>query len=120
MRRWRPHRHRRQGQPELTGLNASLDKPHCRWPQEHSAVTACQNRWRVQVLRGGYLISFAFLAAPVSAGMPLGIAYGVSIASDIVLTALLPQLMFDEAPPVLMSVRMAVIVGVVQVTGLGS
>src|SRR5699024_3847352 len=90
------------------------------WPQEHSAVTARQNRWRIQVLRGGYLISFAFLAATLSAGMPLGIAYGVWIASGIVLTALLSKLLFDEALTVLMSAGMALIVGGVLLIELGS
>jgi len=52
--------------------------------------------------------------------MPLGIAYGVWIASGIVLTALLSKLLFDEALTVLMSAGMALIVGGVLLIELGS
>lgn len=68
----------------------------------------------------GYVISFVFLAATLSAGMPLGIAYGVWTASGIVLTALLSKLLFGEALTALMGAGMALIVGGVLLIELGS
>lgn len=69
---------------------------------------------------GGYALAFAFLAATLSAGMPLGIAYGVWTATGIVLTALLSKLLFDEALTALMGLGMALIVGGVLLIELGS
>lgn len=69
---------------------------------------------------GGYLIAFAFLAATLSAGMPLGIAYGVWSAAGIVLTAVLSKLLFQEAFTALMGLGIALIVGGVLLIELGS
>jgi len=69
---------------------------------------------------GGYLFAFAFLAATLSAGMPLGVAYGVWTAAGIVLTALLSKLLFGEALTAVMGLGIALIVGGVLLIELGA
>ncbi len=51
--------------------------------------------WIVPVV-AAYLASFAFLSLVLSAGMPLGVAYGIWAALGISLTALVSRVLFGE------------------------
>ena len=44
----------------------------------------------------GYLAAFAFLSLTLSAGMGLGVAYGIWAASGVALTAILARVIFHE------------------------
>lgn len=68
----------------------------------------------------GYVAAFAALAVTLSAGIPLGIAYGVWAASGVALTAVASRLLFDEPLTVLMSVGIALIAGGVLLVELGA
>lgn len=68
----------------------------------------------------GYVAAFAALAAVLSAGIPLGIAYGVWAASGVALTAVASRLLFDEPLTALMSVGIILIAGGVLLVELGA
>lgn len=51
--------------------------------------------WLIPVA-GGYTISFVFLSLALSAGMPVGVAYGIWTAIGIVLVALLARVIWDD------------------------
>lgn len=67
----------------------------------------------------GYAIAFAFLSGSLSAGMPLGVAYGMWAAGGIVLTALFSRLLFREALTPVMIAGMGLIVAGVLLIELG-
>lgn len=54
-----------------------------------------QRRWLAGVLCG-YLIAFTLLSLTLSAGMPLGMAYGIWTAVGVALTAVLGRIVFGE------------------------
>ena len=54
-----------------------------------------RSRWYLLVAVG-YGCAFAGLAASLSAGMPLGVAYGIWAAAGVALTALASRVLFDE------------------------
>lgn len=83
------------------------------------AAAAGRRIWFVPVTIG-YVAAFAALAATLSAGIPLGIAYGVWAASGVALTAVASRLLFDEPLTVLMSVGIALIAGGVLLVELGA
>lgn len=59
----------------------------------------------------GYLLAFTMLAASMSYGMPVGVAYGVWSAVGIALTAVLARIIFDDPLTLLMGIGMVVIMG---------
>ncbi|MGW6174304.1 DMT family transporter [Arthrobacter sp. NPDC055138] len=64
----------------------------------------------------GYVASFAFIAAVLRAGVPVGVAYGIWGALGVALTAVLAAVLFHEPLTTLMLAGMALAVaGVVLV-----
>ena len=51
--------------------------------------------WILPVV-AGYVVAFVFLSFALSAGLALGVAYGVWAASGVALTAVLARLIFHE------------------------
>ncbi|QBJ94593.1 QacE family quaternary ammonium compound efflux SMR transporter [Rhodococcus sp. ABRD24] len=91
---------------EVTGslsLKAALDQP----------------AWYV-VVAAGYVAAFAFLAAVLRTGMPLGAAYGIWGATGVALTAILAAVIFGEALTGVMLVGIACIIAGVLLVELGS
>ena len=68
----------------------------------------------------GYLAAFAFLSHTLSAGMGLGVAYGIWAASGVALTAILSKLLFDEPFTWIMAAGIALVVGGVLLVELGA
>ena len=68
----------------------------------------------------GYLAAFAFLSLTLSAGMGLGVAYGIWAASGVALTAILSKLLFDEPFTWIMAAGIALVVGGVLLVELGA
>lgn len=54
-----------------------------------------KRRWLIPVVIG-YLVSFVFLALTLSAGMPVGVAYGIWTAVGIGLVALLARAIWGD------------------------
>lgn len=91
---------------EVTGslsLKAALDQP----------------AWYALVVVG-YLTSFMFLAAVLSHGVPLGVAYGVWGATGVALTAILAAAVFGEPLTAVMGLGVALIALGVFTVELGS
>lgn len=91
---------------EVTGslsLRAAVDDP----------------RWYALVVVG-YVSAFAFLAAVLRRGMPLGVAYGIWGATGVVLTAALSAAIFGEPVTLLMGAGMALIIGGILLVEVGS
>lgn len=76
-------------------------------------------RWYAAVAPG-YLVAFVFLSLTLSAGMPLGVAYGIWTAAGVALAALLSRVLFREPLTPLMGVGIALIAGGVLLVELGS
>lgn len=57
----------------------------------------------------GYLTSFAFLAAVLRQGMPLGVAYGIWGALGVALTAVMAAALYGEALTAVMGLGLALI-----------
>lgn len=68
----------------------------------------------------GYIASFAFLAAVLKTGMPLGVAYGIWGAIGVALTALLGAAIYDEPLSAVIFTGIALIIGGVLIVELGS
>lgn len=75
--------------------------------------------WLIPVVLG-YGVSFVFLASTLSAGMPVGVAYGVWAASGVALTAIAGKLLFKEPLTALMTAGIALIIGGVLLIEVGS
>ncbi|RLP75080.1 QacE family quaternary ammonium compound efflux SMR transporter [Mycetocola tolaasinivorans] len=76
-------------------------------------------RWYILVV-GGYLTAFSLFAASLSAGMPLGVGYGIWAASGVAITAVLAKFLFKEALTPLMSLGIVLIIGGVVLVEVGS
>ncbi|WP_375390224.1 DMT family transporter [uncultured Amnibacterium sp.] len=76
-------------------------------------------RWYAGVVIG-YLAAFTFLGLSLSAGMPLGVAYGIWAASGVAITAVASRLLFKEPLTALMSLGVALIAGGVLLIELGA
>lgn len=68
----------------------------------------------------GYLASFAFLAAVLRAGMPVGVAYGIWGACGTALTAVLAAVIFAEPFTAAVVVGIVLIIAGVLTVELGS
>lgn len=68
----------------------------------------------------GFLSAFAFLAAVLRTGMPLGVAYGIWGAMGVALTSTLSSLIFDEPFTPFMALGIVLIIGGVLTVELGS
>ncbi len=75
--------------------------------------------WLVAVV-AGYVVSFAFLAAVLRAGMPVGVAYGIWGALGTAATAAFGALIFGEPFTVAIVVGIGLIIAGVLVVELGS
>jgi len=67
-----------------------------------------------------YVCAFALLAATLSTGLPLGIAYGVWTAAGVALTAVAGKLLFDERFTWVMAVGVGLIVAGVLLVEAGA
>lgn len=72
------------------------------------------------VVAVGYVSAFALLSLSLSAGMPLGIAYGIWAAAGVAITAVASALIFKEPFTVLMAVGIALIMGGVLLVEVGA
>lgn len=68
----------------------------------------------------GYIATFAFLAAVLKRGMPLGAAYGIWGASGVALTAVLSALIFDETITIVMGAGLILVIAGVLLVETGS
>lgn len=75
--------------------------------------------WYV-VVAVGYLSSFYFLSRALTAGMALGVAYGIWGALGVVSTAIASALLFGESLTPLMGLGIALVIGGVLVVELGA
>lgn len=66
--------------------------------------------WLVPVVVG-YGAAFSFLAATLSAGMAVGVAYGVWAACGVALTAIAGRILFKEPLTAIMGAGIALIIG---------
>lgn len=76
-------------------------------------------RWYGAVV-AGYLAAFTFLALALSAGMPLGIAYGIWAAAGVALTAIASRVLFKEPLSAVMAAGILLIAGGVLLIELGA
>lgn len=77
-----------------------------------------RRRWYALVALG-YGCAFAGLSASLSAGMPLGVAYGIWAAAGVALTALASHVLFDEPLTRLMVVGIGLIMACVLLVEIG-
>lgn len=78
-----------------------------------------RRRWYVVVVVG-YVVAFVFLGAALSAGIPLGVAYGIWAAAGVALTAIASRVIFHEPlTPTMIGGIALIIVGVLLIE-LGS
>lgn len=82
-------------------------------------VAATGRRWAYLPVALGYVIAFGLLSATLSAGMPLGVAYGIWTAAGIVATAVLSRVLFKEPLTRTMLAGMGLIVVGVLLVELG-
>lgn len=68
----------------------------------------------------GYITAFSFLSLSLSAGIPIGVAYGIWTACGVVLTAIAGRLLFKEPFTWVMALGVAAIVGGVVLIEIGS
>ncbi|SNS67123.1 DMT family transporter [Rhodococcoides kyotonense] len=66
--------------------------------------------WLIPVVVG-YGTAFTFLALALSAGMAIGVAYGVWAASGVALTAIAGKILFKEPLTAVMAAGIALIIG---------
>lgn len=76
-------------------------------------------RWSGAVVVG-YLVAFTMLTLTLSAGIPLGVAYGIWAASGVALTAVIGKFLFKEPFTWLMGLGIILIVGGVLLIELGA
>jgi small multidrug resistance pump len=75
--------------------------------------------WLVPVVVG-YGLAFTFLAMTLSAGMAVGVAYGVWAACGVALTAVAGRILFKEPLTAIMSAGIALIIGGVLLIEVGA
>lgn len=75
--------------------------------------------WYIGVVVG-YIAAFTLLSFALSAGMPLGVAYGIWAAAGVALTAVIGRLLFKEPFTWLMGLGILLIVGGVLCIELGA
>ena len=68
----------------------------------------------------GYVVAFAFLAAVLRSGMPVGVAYGVWGALGTAATAVIASVVFGDPLTVPIGIGMVLIIAGVLVVELGS
>ncbi|HIW90793.1 MAG TPA: QacE family quaternary ammonium compound efflux SMR transporter [Candidatus Corynebacterium avicola] len=68
----------------------------------------------------GYLLSFMALAATLSHGMELGVAYGIWSATGVAVTAVISRVLFKEALTFMMTCGIVLIMGGVLFIEMGS
>lgn len=68
----------------------------------------------------GYVVAFSMLALTLSAGMPLGVAYGIWAACGVALTAVIGRFLFKEPLTWLMGLGIVLIAGGVLCIELGT
>lgn len=79
-------------------------------------MAAAGRRWLYLLVAAGYFTSYAFLSLALTAGMALGVAYGIWTATGVALTAILGRVLFGEKFTWVMSVGVVLImVGVIMV-----
>ncbi|WP_304118989.1 MULTISPECIES: DMT family transporter [Mycobacteriales] len=76
-------------------------------------------RWYA-VVAIGYLIAFSLLSGALSAGLGLGVAYGIWAAAGIAATAVLSRILFKEPFTALMGTGIAFIIAGVLLVELGA
>ena len=76
-------------------------------------------RWYA-VVAIGYLIAFSLLSGALSAGLGLGVAYGIWAASGVALTAVASKVLFKEPLTPIMMGGIALIIGGVLLVELGA
>jgi small multidrug resistance pump len=72
------------------------------------------------IVVAGYLAAFGALTVALSEGMAMGVAYGIWVASDVALVALLSKLIFDEPLTRLMASGIGLIISGVLLVELGA
>lgn len=72
------------------------------------------------VVAVGYVAAFTFLSLALSAGMPLGVAYGIWAAAGVALTAVFSRVFFRESLTGLMILGIILIIGGVLLIEVGS
>jgi small multidrug resistance pump len=83
------------------------------------AATTGRRSWYA-VVAVGYLGAFAALSLTLSAGLPLGIAYGIWAAVGVALTAVASHVLFDEPLTRVMGAGIALIAAGVLLVELGA
>ena len=83
------------------------------------AATTGRRAWYA-VVAVGYLCAFAALSLTLSAGLPLGIAYGIWAAVGVALTAVASHVLFDEPLTPVMGAGIALIAAGVLLVELGA
>ena len=83
------------------------------------AATTGRRAWYA-VVAVGYLGAFAALSLTLSAGLPLGIAYGIWAAVGVALTAVASHVLFDEPLTPVMGAGIALIAAGVLLVELGA
>jgi small multidrug resistance pump len=83
------------------------------------AATTGRRAWYA-VVAVGYLGAFAALSLTLSAGLPLGIAYGIWAAVGVALTAVASHVLFDEPLTAVMGAGIALIAAGVLLVELGA
>lgn len=78
-----------------------------------------KKRWYTGVVIG-YIIAFSLLALTLSAGLPLGVAYGIWAATGVAFTAVLSKFLFHEPLTWLMGLGIVLIVGGVLLIEVGA
>lgn len=76
-------------------------------------------RWYIPVV-AGYLLAFCMLSLSLSAGMGIGVAYGIWAAAGVAITAVLSKWVFKEPLTLLMTAGIVLIVGGVLLVELGA
>ncbi|AIT59994.1 DMT family transporter [Corynebacterium doosanense] len=79
-------------------------------------MAAAGRRWLYLLVAAGYVTSYVFLSLTLTAGMALGVAYGIWTATGVALTAILGRVFFGEKFTWVMSVGVVLImIGVIMV-----
>lgn len=72
------------------------------------------------LVAAGYLLAFMMLSMALSAGMGIGVAYGIWAAAGVAITAVLSKWIFKEPLTLLMTAGILLIVGGVLLVELGA
>jgi small multidrug resistance pump len=78
------------------------------------------SRWWIPAVVVGYGVAFLLLVQVLSAGTPIGVAYGIWTAGGVILTAVAGRFLFREPLTWMMGAGMALIVGGVLLIEIGA